>query len=151
MRFFFVYIFASFSLKIPLMKMGKTQTKTRNVHCAMDQTATSLLGTKRFSWPKLRRPSSWAMAATGLHAHLDLAPLWTQLLHFHHFRVQTPKISKAGACVSSRACSMEKPAAGASWDSSPCIQIKVTLENLGSSLFLNLLAFFPFNQFLNSM
>lgn len=146
MRFFFVYIFASFSLKIPLMKMGgkKKQTKTRNVHCSMDQTATGLLGTKRFSWPKLRRPSSWAMAATGLHGHLDLAPLWTQLLHFHHFRVE---ISKAGACASSRggACSWPflglfalHPDESHSWE-------------LGSSLFLNLLAFVPFSQFLNSM
>lgn len=80
-------------------KRGKKQTKPRNARGAMNQTATSLLGTKRFSWPKLKRPSSWAVTATGLQAHLDLAPLWTQLLHFHHFRALTPKLPKANGCA----------------------------------------------------
>lgn len=106
--------------------------KRGNAHGAMNQTAISLLGTKRFSWPKLRRPSSWAVTATGLQAHLDLAPLWTQLLHFHHSGHRPPNSLRLVAVRvrwGGGGCSMEKHAAGPSWDSLPCIQIQVTLEN----------------------
>lgn len=50
MRFFFVYVFCKFQLENTADENGgKKQIKPRNAHGAMNQTATSLLGTKRFS------------------------------------------------------------------------------------------------------
>lgn len=62
-------------------------------------------------------PSSEAVTATPVHAHLDFISRWTQLLHLCHFRAQAPKLSNDGGCVRGGGPWMERCAAGPSCSS----------------------------------